>query len=129
MASDRDSLIADHMQIVNRADLTARELFRSLARNRLRAAPRSGEAADTRSDLYFISVPNPGCPNVQLASDGGLTKSYKYGRHTQQLEIEDTLVVPMLLDQLSPSSVNLIRSSLPNVWKGMNAAAHQRLLD
>lgn len=110
-------IIADQIKIVNPAELTAKDLFRSLARARLRAIPRTNHTAPNPKNLFFISVPNPRCAEILLGGDGGLAKDYKYGRETRRLDFEDTLVVPMTIEQLPPNSLNLVQSQLPSVWK------------
>jgi hypothetical protein len=35
------------------------------------------------------------------------------------LTVEDTIVVPLQLDQIPDGSLNLIRHQLPHVWSGM----------
>lgn len=119
--SDRlfESLIAESIHVVNPAELTAKELFRGIARSRLRARPTVEKSPRDSAHQFFISVPNPNCSVVQLGSDGGLTHEYKYGRSPQRLDIEDTLVVPMSVDRLPANSLNLIRTSLPHVWQAL----------
>jgi hypothetical protein len=108
------SLIADKIQWVNPAELTAKELFRELAKARLRINDQ--EQAVVSSDQFYISVPDPNWPQIRLTNDGGLDREYKYNRSTGQLDVEDTRVVPMSTDLLPESSLNLIRTRLPQVW-------------
>jgi hypothetical protein len=112
------SLIAEEIRLVNPAELTAKELFRSLATARLRFD--SLEKANDQKDLFYISVPDPQWPAIRLTADGGLERDYKYGRSTGQLATEDTRIVPMTKELLPDSSLNLIRTRLPNVWKRLN---------
>jgi hypothetical protein len=113
-----DSLIVEPLQIVDPAQLVAKELFRSLARARLRAPERPPLPLDSRLQ-YFISVPNTTSPSVKLTPDGSLLPEYKLARKPRQLEMEDTRVVPMRVDRLPPSSLNLIRTRLPQVWSSV----------
>jgi len=117
------SLIAERIQVVNPAELTAKELFRSLAKARLRSTQFQTGLRPASAHGYFISVPNPNCANVQLAEDGSLHQSYKVGRSTEQLDLEDTIVVPMRPEQLPPTSLKLIRTSLPLVWSSLSNAS------
>jgi glutamate racemase len=105
--------IAPHLSYVNPAEWTAKELFRQLASARLRHRP--GTARASEQDRFFISVPNPTSPGVRLTDTGALEHDYKYGRSPGQLTVEDTLNVPLTLDQLSPTSRNLILTKLPKV--------------
>lgn len=108
-------LIAEQLTLVNPAELTARELFRSLASGRLRRDPAAPAAVER--DLLYISVPAVNWPGIRLAADGGLERDYKYGRDTGQLHIEDTRCVPLTRELLPESSVRLIRDRLPQVWQ------------
>lgn len=108
-------LIAEFIEVVNPAQLTAKELFRSLATAKLRAS-RPLTAGQSQVQ-FFISVPNTTSPGVKLSAEGGLDHDYKYGRATEQLSVEDTRVVPMTDDLLPQSSIQLMKGSLPHVWR------------
>jgi hypothetical protein len=112
------SLIANEIRLVNPAELTAKELFRELVKARLRFD--SFEKENHQSDQFYISVPDPQWPAIRLTAEGGLDREYKYSRSTGQLTIEDTRVVPMTKELLPVSSLNLIRTRLPNVWQRLN---------
>lgn len=107
------ALIARRLTVVNPAEFTARELFRSLALARLRSKAPDPSAPD----LFFISVPNPDCPAAKLTSTGAFDPDYKYQRQPGHLDIEDTKIIPMRLNALPASSANLIREKLPAVSK------------
>lgn len=111
-------LIAEKISIVDPAQLTAKELFRSLARNQLRS---STTQSVKQTVNYFISVPNPNCATVQISKDGALDQTYKYSRMPGKLEVEDTLNVPMTSSVLPNTSLNLMQSRLPLVWKSFQA--------
>lgn len=113
-----ERLIEPKLEFVNPAELTAKELFRTLASARLRLKP--GEPRRLERDAFFISVPNPACKDARLAADGALDKEYKYGRATGRLEIEDTINVPMRPAMLPAASLNLLRTKLPEVWKRLD---------
>ena len=115
-----ESLIAESITVVDPAEMTARELFREIARQKLFHTPVPGEAA--RKDQFFMSIANPRCAEAKRNADGSLDRDYKYGRQPGQLAIEDTICVPMEISLLPASSANLIRSRLPEVWKRLNAA-------
>jgi glutamate racemase len=108
-------LIAEKIEVVNPAQLAAKELFRTLASSNLR---RTHDAVQhSKKVQFFISVPNPSSPNIQLTADGSLEHDYKYGRATQQFDVEDTRFVPMKQEMLPVSSLNMLKTSLPNVWR------------
>ena len=113
------SLIAESINVVDPAEMTARELFREMARRKLFRASVPGEAV--RNDQFFMSIANPGCAEAKRNMDGSLDRDYKYGRQPGQLTIEDTICVPMEISLLPASSANLIRSRLPEVWTRLNA--------
>lgn len=108
-------LIAEKMQFVDPASMTAKELFRKLAKSRLRADPNQPLAVD--EDLFFLSVPNPASPGIRLDATGGLEQRYKYDRSPGRLTVEDTRAVPMTWPSLPDSSRSLIRTYLPEVSK------------
>jgi glutamate racemase len=112
-------LIAEKRTFVNPAQLTARELFRELARARLRVKP--GEACVLAKDLFYLSVPNPACPEVKLAADGSLDRDYKYSRLPGNLDREDTKNVPLTPDMLPAPSARLLRERLQSVWSRLQA--------
>ena len=110
------SLIAEHLDVIDPAGLTANDLFRELARRQLFATPQSRDAVEKSKDLFFVSVPAASYPGIRLAADGGLEKSWKYGRTVDQhLLEEDTEVVPLSAGLLPESSRQLIQQRLPAV--------------
>ncbi|MCA9036241.1 MAG: aspartate/glutamate racemase family protein [Planctomycetaceae bacterium] len=112
-------LVAEQIAIIDPAELTARELYRELASRRLQARVPSGDEKNRPQNRFYISVANPQCPQAQIAADGGLTTAYKYGRTASRLDVEDTVVVPMVADKLPASGLKLIQTKLPHVWKSM----------
>jgi hypothetical protein len=105
-------VVADSVRFIDPAESTARELFRELARNRLRN--KAGDAPPTCR--FFLSVPDPQVPGIQLSGDGSLEPGYKTGR----LDMEDTLVVPLTAQTLPASSARLVRA-LPAVWRQLGS--------
>lgn len=119
------SLIAENIAVVDPAELTAKELFRELARRKMFRTGRDN--ADKRqpaltSDQFYISIANPRSAGVVLSADGSLDRDYKYGRSPGHLEIEDTICVPMTPDRLPATSLNLIRTKLPYTWQRLNSS-------
>lgn len=107
-------VIAEKRQFVNPADLTARELFRELARAQLRL--KTGESCVLAQDQFFLSVPRAECAGVQLAADGGLDRDYKYSRLPGRPGVEDTKNVPLTRGMLPAPSARLLRERLGAVW-------------
>lgn len=108
-----ESLIAEEITLVDPAELTAKELFRELARRKLFGR----SDVDKSQDFYFMSVANPRSPEAKIGTDGSLDREYKYSRKVGRLNVEDTICVPMQLSLLPATSRQLIQSRLPEVWK------------
>jgi glutamate racemase len=112
------ALIAEKIEFVNPAEFTAKELFRELARGRLRAARDS--TAPPVLDRIFVSVPNGKWIGARLTNGGPFDPGYKYGRKAGTPAVEDTLCVPLkeageVLDSLSG-----LAPALPRVWSNLN---------
>jgi hypothetical protein len=101
--------------VVDPAKLVAKELFRRLATDRLRL--NGTQASILQDDSFYISVPSPDVAASLKTPNGDLAVEYKYGRETGKLDLEDTRVVPMLVEMLPESSRKLIENRLPYVWK------------
>jgi glutamate racemase len=114
-------LIADRIDVVDPASLVARDLFRRLAETQLFAAHPGIDRPAAGPHLFCISVPNPRCPQAVLSTTGALDAAYKYGRLSGQLQIEDTIVVPMTGELLPASGLELIRRHLPEVSRRFDA--------
>jgi len=106
-------LIAEHLDFVNPAELTAKELYQRLVETRQLLRP--GATATLGRDTFYISVANPASPDVRLDAAGGLDPAYKYGRNPGQFTVEDTKNVPMQIGVLPAASARLIREKLPAV--------------
>ncbi len=120
------SLIADKIDLVNPAELTAKELFRELARNRLRSSSRPSSSNANRSPTisasFFMSIPNASYSGVTLNKEGNLEQKYKYSRTAGNLIVEDTINVQMQDQLLPPSSLTLMKTRLPHVWSCFRAS-------
>ena len=112
-------VIAEKRNFVNPAQLTVRELFRELGLAKLRLKP--GEACVLAKDVFYLSVPNPACPDVKLAADGSLDRDYKYSRQPGNLDREDTKNVPLTAEMLPAPSARLLRERLQSVWRRLQA--------
>lgn len=113
-------LISESLTIVDPAELTARELFRELARRKQfrKATPRSVD----HTDQFFMSVANPRCAAAKLNAERALDHDYKYSRDPMHLDVEDTICVPMTMELLPASSIQLIQSKLPEVWSRLRSS-------
>jgi glutamate racemase len=116
-------LVADRVAFINPAELTAKELFRQLARGKLRVKVTADKAAPPQSTFY-VSVPNPAADGVKLAADGSLDTNYKVSRKTGEPEKEDTKVVPMTMETL-PEASRLLLEKLPAVADQIKAARRE----
>ena len=120
------NLIAEKIAVVDPAELTAKELFRELARRKLfRRTPEGTDQQQSTMarDQFYISIANPRSAGVVLSTEGSLDREYKYGRSPRRLDIEDTICVPMTQDRLPATSLNLIRTKLPSVWLRLNPSS------
>jgi glutamate racemase len=115
-AAFRD-LIAEHRTFVNPAEATARELFRELAKSKLRLKP--SEVCVLDQGLFYLSVPRVEEVGIQLSGDGNLDKDYKYSRSPGRLDFEDTKNVPLTPALIPVNSAKLVRERLPAVWKSL----------
>jgi glutamate racemase len=113
-----ESVIAEIITVVDPAEMTAKELFREMARRKLFCQPAAEGGAP--KDLFFMSVANSRCPEAKTKPDGSLDADYKYGRQPSGLTVEDTIGVPMQISLLPVSTRNLIQSRLPEVWTGLS---------
>ncbi|MCA9058268.1 MAG: aspartate/glutamate racemase family protein, partial [Planctomycetaceae bacterium] len=113
------SLIAAELTFVDPAEWTARELFHALAQGRLR----NPESGATGNDMFFLSVPNPASPGIELDDSGGLTSDYKYGREAGHWDLEDTRNEPLDPHALPPATLRLIQDKLPAVWQRLQQAS------
>jgi glutamate racemase len=118
------ALIAERIEFVSPAGFTAKELFRELARRRIRAGRDSRQAPAIAG--AFVSVPNPKCPGVKLGADGSLDSSYKHGRRPGRPEVEDVLCVPMRDATLPMESLAGLARALPATWKELRLAPVRR---
>lgn len=113
-------LLAEDLIFIDPAVLTAVQLYEALAEKQLLLKPE--DAASKTSDEFYISVPNPLCPGVELRPDGrSLTHDYKYGRSPGDFDAEYVKRVPMNRENLGESALETIRISMPAVWERLTA--------
>jgi glutamate racemase len=113
-------LIAERLQLINPAELVAKELYLRLAADRMRIV--GDQLPMLQKDAFFLSVPSPEVLPSARTSNGDLSVAYKYGRETDRLHIEDTRAVPMQVNYLAESSKKLIQNRLPEVWKRLDVS-------
>ncbi len=106
-------------RFINPAEYTAKDLFRELARARIRNKAAETEAA-APSAQFFLSVANPAWEGAKLAADGSLETGYKEGREPGHPDREDTQVIRMTPETLPESSSALV-ARLPAVWQQLQA--------
>lgn len=117
---DFRGVLAPDFCFVDPAEWTARELFTSLAKARLR-----NRTASVWRDAFYLSIPHPGRPDLRLTAEGGLEKDFKYGREPGEMQREDTVNVPMILKRIPDTSRALIETKLPEVWKRLTQLPSQ----
>jgi len=105
-------LIAEKLQIIDPAQLTAKDLFRQLFLQRLRA-PKATTGVPIHQ--IFLSVPHKGNVEAGNLEQGWFSFDFKYGRVAGVYDKEHTKIVPLEPGLLNASSVSLLRSYAPNV--------------
>jgi len=108
------SLIREQLVFINPAEFTAKELFRELARAKLRL--KASDSSIATRDAFFMSVPNREWPGVQLTQAGALEAGYKHSRKLGDFTRHDTPQVPMKPALLPATTVNAIEKLMPEVW-------------
>jgi glutamate racemase len=112
--------IEEQIVFINPAEYTAKDLFRELARARLRNKSDITKLIAPAAE-FFLSVANPNAVGVRLAPDGSLDTSYKEGREPGHADREDTKVIRMTPETLPASSGALV-AKLPTVWQQLQGA-------
>ena len=109
------NLILESPSFIDPAELTARQLYQTLAGSGLLLEEHDESAL--RVDEFYISVPNTSLRGVKLTETGGFTYEYKYGRDPGHLEWEYVKRVPMSSVNLSHAVRETIKTKMPVVWK------------
>lgn len=109
------ALIRQKLQFINPAEFTAKELFRELARARIRLKP--GEGGVQERDRFFLSVPNPGWPGAKLTPAGALDAAYKHGRALAEFDRMDAVPVPLTVEWLPKTTSAALERLMPEVWR------------
>jgi len=112
-------LIADKVNLIDPGQLTARQLYRRLFIKR--QLVRGESKRPPFVERIFLSVPAPDVTKSSLAADGGLTSEFKYGRLAGKPEQEDTHYVPLTIELLPGSLVDLLKNHCSNIWKAVPA--------
>ncbi len=107
-------LIAEKRLFVNPAEATAKELFRELAKARMRLKP--NERCILEPGQFYLSVPRIEANGIKLAADGSLDKAYKYSRLPGHFDVEDTKNISLSPALIPVNSAKLVRERLPAVW-------------
>ncbi len=112
------ALIRNKLTFINPAEFSAKELFRELARHRLRLKPDDSHALE--HDAFFMSVPDRNWPGVTLTASGTLDADYKHGRTSGDFLRNDTPAVPMSAKLLPSATAAAIEKLMPDVWQRLN---------
>ncbi len=110
-----EALIREKLQFINPAEFTAKELFRELARSRVRL--KAGESCAQAADRFFLSVPNPGWSGAKLTPAGALDPAYKHGRALAEFDRMDAVPVPLTVDLLPKTTASALERLMPEVWR------------
>lgn len=129
-----DRLIADEVEMIDPAELTAKELYRTLFAKRMRALPtaalkssdseslsvsKSQAGVPPRVSGFYFSVANPSLSS-ELDANGNLTNDYKYGRKPYWENKEDTIPVPLQKGDMPPALAQLLSEKCQHVWKQLD---------
>ena len=109
------NLILERLSFIDPAELTARDLYESLAGAGLLVS--RGQESVITTDEFYISVPNTSLAEVELTASGGFSYEYKYGRDPGNFSVEYVIRVPMSRVNLSHTARESIKESMPTVWR------------
>lgn len=109
------ALIREKLQFINPAEFTAKELFRELARARVRL--KAGESCEQAADRFFLSVPNRGWSGAKFTPAGALDPAYKHGRALAEFDRLDAVPVPLTVDLLPKTTATALERLMPEVWR------------
>lgn len=109
------ALIREKLQFINPAEFTAKELFRELARARVRL--KADETGVQAADRFFLSVPNPGWAGAKLTAAGALEPAYKHGRALGEFDRLDAVPVPLTPELLPKTTAAALERLMPEVWR------------
>lgn len=105
-------LLADRVVLIDPAINTARELYNHLQAQKLQNTDGSLENSE-----FYISVPNPEVPGVQLEAGGArFTYDYKYGRNPGQ-GLAYVKIMPFSSQNIAPEVASRLRRQIPAVFQ------------
>ena len=112
-------LMAPEVRCLDPAVMTARQLYLRLSADGKLRAPRSHQENNNNKvrGEFYVTVPNPDWPGVELDSGGGFTYTYKYGRSSGGLEARDVRVVPLTTRFFDAATARRLEQQLPAVWR------------
>ncbi len=118
-----NSIISEKLSFIDPAAITATQLYESLADAKLLIGKNDKSILTT--DEFYISVPNASLAGAKLASNGGFTYEYKYGRVPGNFAVEYVKRVPMSSANLSDEVRHSIKTTMPEVWKRLVTFSHR----
>lgn len=107
--------IRDKIQFIDPAEFTAKELFRELARTKLRL--KGDEVSAMPEERFFMTIPNPAWPGVKLTAAGAFDRDYQHSRACGEFDRLDFNHVPMTRTLLPATTAGMIERLMPEVWK------------
>jgi len=117
------SIISEKLSFIDPSTLTATMLYKSLADAKLLIG--KTDKSILTIDEFYISVPNASLAGARLASNGGFTYEYKYGRVPGNFAFEYVKRVPMSSANLSDEVRHSIKTTMPEVFKRLVTFSHQ----
>ncbi len=110
-----EALISEQLFFIDPAELTAKHLYESLSGAGFLVS--RGQESVITTDEFYISVPNVSPADVKTMADGGFSYEYKYGRDPGNFSVEYVKRVPMSRVNLSHTTRESIKESMPAVWR------------
>lgn len=117
------NLISAQLSFIDPAELTATQLYESLAGEGLLI--KKADESILTTDEFYISVPNTSFASVKLTVSGGFTYEYKYGRVPGHFTAEYVKRVPMSRTNLSGAVRESIKTRMPALWKRLVRFSHK----
>ena len=116
-AQPYQKVLSSHIELVDPAKLTAKQLYISLAaKSRFRD---TSKPQALEQNAFFLSKPNLTLAEVKLTADGTLDAGYKYGRKAGDFDRETVKRVPMRTGDLTPELQGLLQKAMPAVWESL----------
>jgi hypothetical protein len=113
------TVLSPEVELIDPSVETAKEAYLELRKQGLQNSKSMQFNTAYPKAEFFITVPNPDDPLVQLQPDGWFTYGYKYGR-TAGVKRNDVRYVPFDRVNVSASTYDRFQIALPAVYRLMH---------